>query len=39
MDESVLAAAKRVKRIAPLPDGITEGDAYEVNIAFELDQN
>lgn len=39
MDESVLAAAKRVKRIAPLPDGISKGDAYTINIAFELDQN
>ncbi len=39
MDESVLAAAKRVARIAPLPDGIAEGSSYTINIAFELDQN
>ena len=39
MDQSVLAAAKRVSRIAPLPDGITKGESYTINIAFELDQN
>jgi TonB family protein len=39
MDESVLAAAKRVTHIAPLPDGITGGDSYTINIAFELDQS
>jgi hypothetical protein len=39
MDESVLAAAKRVKRIAQLPAGIAKGDSYTINIAFELDQN
>jgi len=39
MDQSVLAAAGRVKRIAPLPPGIAEGGAYTINIAFELDQN
>jgi TonB family protein len=39
MDESVLAAAKRVKRIAQLPAGIAKGESYTINIAFELDQN
>lgn len=39
MDQSVLAAAQRVKKIAPLPDGITTGGAYTITIAFELDQN
>lgn len=39
MDESVLAAAKRTKKIAPLPAGLTKGDTYTINIAFELDQN
>jgi TonB family protein len=39
MDESVLTAAKRTKKIAPLPDGLAKGDTYTINIAFELDQN
>jgi len=39
MDESVLAAAKRVKRNAQLPSGISKGESYTINIAFELDQN
>ncbi len=38
MDESVLAAAKRVTRIAPLPTALAEDGTYTVNIAFELDQ-
>ncbi len=38
MDQSVLAAAKRVTRIAPLPDGLATDGTYTVNIAFELDQ-
>jgi TonB family protein len=39
MDESVLAAAKRTQRIAPLPEGIAKGDTYTIRIAFELNQN
>jgi TonB family protein len=39
MDESVLAAAKRTLKIAPLPEGLSKGDSYTINIAFELNQN
>ena len=35
MDESVLAAAKRVPRIDPPPTGLSSGGAYTVNINFE----
>jgi len=35
----LLAAAKRTPKTAPLPEGITKGEAYTINIAFELDQN
>jgi TonB family protein len=37
MDESVLAAAKRVTQIDPLPAGLGSGGAYTVNINFELE--
>src|SRR5207253_6819580 len=36
MDESVLSAAARVKKIDPLPQGLSTS-AYEININFELD--
>jgi len=36
MDESVMAAAKRVLQIDPLPSGLGGGSAYTVNINFEL---
>lgn len=36
MDESVMAAAKRVLQIDPLPAGLGGGNAYTVNINFEL---
>ena len=36
MDESVMAAAKRVGQIDPLPAGLGSGTAYTVNINFEL---
>jgi len=38
MDESVLAAAKKVLEIDPLPEGLGNGDYFEINIAFKLDQ-
>jgi hypothetical protein len=38
MDQSVMAAADRVRQIDPLPAGITTGDVFEVNVAFKLDQ-
>lgn len=37
MDESVLAAAAKVKQIAPLPEGLKESAPYNVNINFELE--
>lgn len=37
MDESVLAAAKRVSQIDPPPSGLGSGGAYTVNINFELE--
>lgn len=38
MDESVMAAAERVQQIDPLPAGLGNGDFFEVNVAFKLDQ-
>ena len=35
MDESVMAAARRVSQIDPLPPGLGSG-SYTVNINFEL---
>ena len=37
MDQSVLAAASKVKKIAPLPEGLASGSSYTVNINFELE--
>jgi TonB family protein len=37
MDESVLAAARRVGRIDGPPSALLKGGAYTVNINFELD--
>jgi TonB family protein len=37
MDESVLAAARNVLQIDPLPPGLGSGGAYTVNINFELE--
>jgi TonB family protein len=39
MDDSVLAAAKRVKKIAPLPADLSASPPYAIRINFELDQN
>ncbi len=36
MDDSVVAATKRVLQIDPLPPGLGSGGAYTVNINFEL---
>lgn len=36
MDESVMAAARKVLQIDPLPAGLGSGGAYTVNINFEL---
>jgi TonB family protein len=37
MDESVMAAARRVGRIDAPPPGLLKGGSYTVNINFELD--
>ena len=37
MDESVLAAARRVGRIDAPPKDLAKGGSYTVNINFELD--
>ena len=37
MDESVMAAARRVGRIDAPPSALLKGGAYTVNINFELD--
>lgn len=37
MDESVLAAAKHVSQIDPLPSGLGTDGSYTVNINFELE--
>jgi len=39
MDESVMTAAERVQQIDPLPAGLGNGESYEINIAFKLDQS
>lgn len=36
MDESVMAAARRVTQIDPLPAGLGGSEGYTVNINFEL---
>lgn len=38
MDESVLAAARKVTQIDPLPAGLGDGSHYDVRINFELSQ-
>lgn len=38
MDESVLTAASKVRQVDPLPAGLGNGDFYEVNLQFNLDQ-
>jgi TonB family protein len=38
MDESVMTAAERVQQIDPLPSGLGNGEFFEVNVAFKLDQ-
>jgi len=37
MDESVLAAAKKVSQIDPPPARLASGGAYTININFELE--
>jgi TonB family protein len=36
VDESVAAVEKRVTHVDALPDGLTKGSYYEVQIIFEL---
>jgi TonB family protein len=38
MDESVMAAASKVQQIDPLPAGLGNGEFFEVNVQFKLDQ-
>ncbi len=38
MDESVLAAAKKVEQIDPLPAGLGDGEFFEIKVNFKLDQ-
>ena len=38
MDQSVLDAARKVQQIDPLPQGLSEGDFFELKINFKLDQ-
>lgn len=38
MDQSVMTAAERVQQIDPLPAGLGNGESFECNIAFKLDQ-
>ena len=38
MDDSVLAAAKKVEQIEPLPAGLGTGDVFEIQVNFKLDQ-
>ncbi len=37
MDQSVLEAARKVIKIAPIPEGMGSGGAYTININFELE--
>ena len=39
MDESVMTAAERVPQIDPLPAGLGNGEYFDINIAFKLDQS
>ena len=36
LDQSVAAVAKRIAQVAPLPDGLGNGEHYDVKISFEL---
>lgn len=38
MDESVLAAAAKVQQVDPLPTGLGNGEFFEVNVEFKLEQ-
>jgi len=38
MDQSVMAAAEKVQQIDPLPAGLGNGEIFEINVAFKLDQ-
>jgi len=38
MDDSVMAAARRVTRVEPLPEGLGSADGYKVNIEFKLNR-
>jgi TonB family protein len=38
MDESVLSAATKVQQVDPLPAGLGNGEFFEVNVEFKLDQ-
>ncbi len=38
MDESVLAAAAKVVQVDPLPTGLGNGEYFEVNVQFKLEQ-
>jgi TonB family protein len=37
MDESVMEAARRVIKIAPIPEGMGDKNGYTININFELE--
>jgi TonB family protein len=37
MDQSVLEAARKVIKIAPIPEGMGSGSGYTININFELE--
>ncbi len=37
MDESALAAARRVERLNPLPDGFAKGVTADIAVNFELE--
>ena len=38
MDESVLSAAGKVTQLDPLPKGLGNGEFFDININFKLDQ-
>jgi hypothetical protein len=37
MDQSVLEAAKKVLKIAPVPDGMGNAGGYSISINFEVE--
>lgn len=39
MDQSVMTAAEQVRQIDPLPSGLGNGQFFEVNVAFKLEQD